>query len=320
MNKFKILSGIFCFGIIFCCSINSVGAAENRVEISEKNYSRLFGAEEFEEFKNDPELAATMKKFIYGDLYTQINLPDRERQLVTIVVLAAHQNKNFLEKNVEAALKIGVTPLEIRESIYQLAERSACGNYLKSSVDFSKGIRILRQEPFETLVSFIISQRKTIPAIRKSVELICEQFGRIIKTDFEDSIHLFPTPEQLSKATMLHLSNCALGYRGAYVRDAIEKVVERIVRLDGFRKTPDGDMLAELQQIKGVGIKIASCVALYAYHRLNIAPIDVWIKRAIQDDFKGVNIFAEFERHAGVLQQYIFYYKRLGEKEFDMEG
>ena len=120
MNKFKILSGIFCFGIIFCCSINSVGAAENRVEISEKNYSRLFGAEEFEEFKNDPELAATMKKFIYGDLYTQINLPDRERQLVTIVVLAAHQNKNFLEKNVEAALKIGVTPLEIRESIYQV--------------------------------------------------------------------------------------------------------------------------------------------------------------------------------------------------------
>ena len=209
---------------------------------------------------------------------------------------------------------------EIRESIYQLAERSACGNYLKSAVDFSKGIRILRQEPFETLVSFIISQRKTIPAIRKSVELICDQFGRIIKTDFEDSIHLFPTPEQLSKATMLHLSNCALGYRGAYVRDAIEKVVERIVRLDGFRKTPDGDMLAELQQIKGVGIKIASCVALYAYHRLNIAPIDVWIKRAIQDDFKGVNIFAEFERHAGVLQQYIFYYKRLGEKEFDMEG
>ena len=209
---------------------------------------------------------------------------------------------------------------EIRESIYQLAERSACGNYLKSAVDFSKGIRILRQEPFETLVSFIISQRKTIPAIRKSVELICDQFGRIIKTDFEDSIHLFPTPEQLSKATMLHLSNCALGYRGANVRDAIEKVVERIVRLDGFRKTPDGDMLAELQQIKGVGIKIASCVALYAYHRLNIAPIDVWIKRAIQDDFKGVNIFAEFERHAGVLQQYIFYYKRLGEKEFDMEG
>jgi len=209
---------------------------------------------------------------------------------------------------------------EIRESIYQLAERMDCGNYLKSAVDFSKGIRILRQEPFETLVSFIISQRKNIPAIRKSVELICEQFGRIIKTDFEDAVYLFPTAEQLSKATMLHLSNCALGYRGAYVRDAIEKVVERIVRLDDFRKTPDEDMLLELQQIKGVGVKISSCVALYAYHRLNIAPIDVWIKRAIQEDFKGVNIFAEFARYAGVLQQYIFYYKRLGEKEFDMEG
>lgn len=208
---------------------------------------------------------------------------------------------------------------EIRESICQFAERTACGDYLKSAVEFSKGIRILRQEPFETLISFIISQRKTIPAIRKSVELICDQFGRIVKTDLEDDVRLFPTPEQLSKATMLNLSSCALGYRGAYVRDAIEKVFERIVRLDDFRKTPDEDMLMELQQIKGVGMKIASCVALYAYHRLNIAPIDVWIKRAIQEDFKGVNVFAEFERYAGILQQYIFYYKRLGEKEFGME-
>ena len=209
---------------------------------------------------------------------------------------------------------------EIRESIQHFADRTVCGDYLKSAVEFSKGIRILRQEPFETLISFIISQRKTIPAIRKSVELICDQFGRIIKTDFEDDVRLFPTPEQLSKATMLNLSSCALGYRGAYVRDAIEKVFERIVRLDEFRKTPDEDMLLELQQIKGVGMKIASCVALYAYHRLNIAPVDVWIKRAIQEDFKGVNIFAEFERYAGILQQYIFYYKRLGEKEFGMEG
>ena len=209
---------------------------------------------------------------------------------------------------------------EIRESIYQFADRTTCGDYLKSAVEFSKGIRILRQEPFETLISFIISQRKTIPAIRKSVELICDQFGKIIKTDFEDAVRLFPTAEQLSKATMLNLSSCALGYRGAYVRDAIEKVFERIVRLDDFRKTPDEDMLLELQQIKGVGIKIASCVALYAYHRLNIAPVDVWIKRAIQEDFKGVNIFAEFERYAGILQQYIFYYKRLGEKEFGLEG
>ena len=207
----------------------------------------------------------------------------------------------------------------IRESVNHFAERVNCGDYLKSAAEFGKGIRILRQEPFETLISFIISQRKTIPAIRKSVELICDQFGKIVKTDFENEVRLFPTPDQLSKATILNLSGCALGYRGAYVRDAIEKVFERIVRLDDFRKTPDSDMLTELQQIKGVGIKIASCVALYAYHRLNVVPIDVWIKRAIQEDFKGVNIFLEFERFAGLLQQYIFYYKRLGEKDFEFD-
>ena len=141
-----------------------------------------------------------------------------------------------------------------------------------------------------------------------------------MKTERDEEVRLFPTIEQLSKATSMQLSTCALGYRGAYVRDAIDKVQERIVRLDSFRKTPDEDMLMELQQIKGVGVKVASCVALYSYHRLNIAPFDVWIKRAIDEDFKGMNIFAEFPRYAGILQQYIFHYKRLAEKqnfEFD---
>ena len=209
---------------------------------------------------------------------------------------------------------------DVRQAIYHFAERTQFEESLKSAVDFSKGIRILKQEPLETLISFIISQRKTIPAIRKSVELICEQFGRIFKTERGEEVRLFPTIEQLSKATQMQLSTCALGYRAAYVRDAIDKVQERIVRLDEFRKTPDEDLILELQHIKGVGIKVASCVALYAYHRLNIAPFDVWIKRAIDEDFKGFNIFAEFPRYAGILQQYIFYSKRLGEKEFELEG
>ena len=204
---------------------------------------------------------------------------------------------------------------DIRQAVGHFAERTPFEEYLKAAAEFSKGIRILRQEPLETLISFIISQRKTIPAIKKSVELVCETFGRDYKTERGETLKLFPTIEQLSKATQMQLSTCALGYRGAYVHDAISKVQERIVRLDGFRKTPDEDMLLELQQIKGVGIKVACCVALYAYHRLNIAPFDVWIKRAIDEDFKGRNIFAEFARYAGVLQQYIFYYKRLADKK-----
>jgi len=205
----------------------------------------------------------------------------------------------------------------IREEIFYFATRTQYTEYLQAAQEFSAGIRILRQDPFETLISFIISQRKTIPAIRKAVELICKDFGKKIQTEYEE-LYLFPTSEKLSKATAIHLSNCSLGYRAAYVHDAIAKVNERIVDLEEIHKSRDEDMLEELQHIKGVGMKIASCVALYAYHRLNISPVDVWIKRAIMEDFHGVNIFAECGAHAGVLQQYIFFYKRLGEKEFGM--
>lgn len=207
--------------------------------------------------------------------------------------------------------------MAIRYEIQKFAETISFGNYLNAAADFGAGIRILRQEPFETLVSFIISQRKSIPAIKKSVELICDGFGEIIHTPYED-LRAFPTPEKLSVATILGLSHCALGYRGSYVRDAIEKVRLNVVDLEDLPHSKNEDMLNELKEIKGVGDKIANCVALYAYHRLNISPVDVWIKRAIDEDFHGVNIFAEFGEHAGVLQQYIFYYKRLGEKEFGL--
>lgn len=205
----------------------------------------------------------------------------------------------------------------IRRDIFQYSEQTPFENYLKSATEFGKGIRILRQEPFETLISFIISQRKNIPAIKKSIELICDSFGEIIHTPYED-LRLFPTPEKLSAATTLGLSNCALGYRGAYVRDAIEKVRTHIVDLEDMVYSSNEDLLIELREIKGVGEKIATCVALYAYHRLDLSPVDVWIKRAIEEDFNGRNIFAEFGTFAGVLQQYVFYYKRLGQKEFDL--
>ena len=207
--------------------------------------------------------------------------------------------------------------MAIRYEIQKFAEKISFGNYLNAAADFGTGIRILRQDPFETLVSFIISQRKSIPAIKKSVELICDGFGEIIHTPHED-IRTFPTPEKLSAATTLGLSHCALGYRGSYVRDAIEKVRAYVVDLEDLFHSKNDDMIIELKEIKGVGDKIANCVALYAYHRLNLAPVDVWIKRAIDEDFHGVNIFAEFGEHAGILQQYIFYYKRLGDKEFEL--
>lgn len=204
----------------------------------------------------------------------------------------------------------------IRAEIHKFSLDYSFGEQLRAAADFGRGIRILKQEPFETLVSFIISQRKSIPAIKKSVEIICDSFGSIVHTPYEE-LRTFPTPEKLSAATMIGLSNCSLGYRGAYIRDAIEKVRTHIVDLEDLPNSKDADMIKELKEVKGVGDKIAHCVALYAYHRLNLSPVDVWIKRAIDEDFGGQNIFANF-KYGGVLQQYVFFYKRLGDKEFEL--
>ena len=172
----------------------------------------------------------------------------------------------------------------------------------------------MRQDPFETLISFIISQRKNIPAIRSAVEQICEKFGKVIKT-LQGDVSAFPKVDELSEASAYDLSKMSLGYRSAYVWDALAKIRNMDVSLEDLYNENDSEALLEtLKKINGVGDKVSACVALYAYHRLECVPVDVWIMRAILEDFAGENVFAAFKEHAGLLQQYVFYYKRNGRK------
>ena len=101
-----------------------------------------------------------------------------------------------------------------------------------------------------------------------------------------------------------------LAYRKGYVRDALNKMLSGDINLDALKNLSDEELVETLKKIRGVGDKIANCIALFAYHRVNRAPVDVWIKRAIDEDFNGENIFDAFGANAGILQQYIFYYKR----------
>lgn len=120
--------GVLCAGIIFVSQMSNKVSAEvntmenfDRVKVSNVNYEHLFGEEMLPGAKNDPELAETMKRFVYGDVVEQAKLTDKQRQLVTLVVLATNQNEKLLRENVKGSLHIGVTPLELRESIYQVA-------------------------------------------------------------------------------------------------------------------------------------------------------------------------------------------------------
>ena len=189
----------------------------------------------------------------------------------------------------------------IRRDIANFAAGKPYEKILLDAAEFGKGIRILNQEPFEMLISFIISQRKNIPSIRSSVEKICARFGRRV-----GEFYLFPHVEDFSD----DLTGLGLAYRKDYIKNALEKILSGELDLTALKNFSDEELVTELKKIKGVGDKVANCVALFAYHRVNRAPVDVWIKRAIDEDFRGENIFELFGKNAGILQQYIFYYKR----------
>ncbi len=198
---------------------------------------------------------------------------------------------------------MGTNYADIRRNVETFAAGKPYEKFLRDAADFGAGIRILRQEPFETLISFIISQRKNISAIKNSVEQICERFGRQV-----GDVYLFPRPEDMDGVTLEDLSGMGLSYRKEYVLDALANVSDGF--LESLAELSDMELVERLKTIRGVGDKVANCVALFAYHRVDRAPVDVWIKRAIDKDFSGTNVFDAFGKNAGILQQYVFYYKR----------
>ena len=178
--------------------------------------------------------------------------------------------------------------------------------FLTAAAEYGSGIRILKQEPFETLITFIISQRKNIPAIKKCVEELSLRFGE----ELSPGIHAFPTPEALSEASVEELNACSLGYRTEYVRRAARRIALGDVSLSELCKLDDAALFDALLSFHGVGKKVANCVMLFAYHRIAAFPVDVWIDRVIKEKYSGAFPLEKYEGFAGVIQQYMFYYGR----------
>ncbi|WP_029323519.1 DNA-3-methyladenine glycosylase family protein [Butyrivibrio sp. AE3004] len=185
------------------------------------------------------------------------------------------------------------------------------------AIDFGRGLRILKQDKWEMLISFIISQRKSIPAISSAVNSLSVKFGTKIEQDRTvDEIFAFPTPDQMAKATLDDLKECGLGYRAPYVYDAIKRVTSGDIDLEKIGLLNDDELFEELMKVQGVGKKVSNCVCLFAYSRMGRAPVDVWISRAIDEEYGGVNPFTEYGENAGIIQQYIFYYEKNHPKMF----
>ena len=187
---------------------------------------------------------------------------------------------------------------------------------LKEAINFAKGTRILRQEPFECLISFIISQNNRIPMIKTVVNNISEKFGEKI-----ENYYTFPSIEELKNATVEELNECKTGFRSGYIRDAVSKISAGELSLCDIEKLSYADLKTELMKIKGVGEKVSDCVALFAYAKLDAFPIDVWVKRITEhfyfdgkDTAKDkIEVFAneKFGEYSGYAQQYLFHYARM---------
>ena len=192
--------------------------------------------------------------------------------------------------------------------------------HLEKAIKSCSGLRLLRQDPWECLASFILSSTKQIVQIRQIVSLVCERFGEAVPAPEGRTVFSFPSTKRIAHLTEADLRCCKMGFRAPYLKGTAEMILRGEVRLNEIAGMPVQKARAELTRLPGVGRKIADCVLLFAYGFQEAFPIDVWILKAIRQLYfskrrpKSAKIihFAEtyFGPNAGYAQQYLFHYMR----------
>lgn len=190
---------------------------------------------------------------------------------------------------------------------------------LDKAINFGWGIRILKQDFWECLISFIISANNRIPMIKKSVDNISKLYGERLLFEGKEYFS-FPTPNQLEKATIEQLEKCGVGFRAKYIISTINMVLSGKFNIEQLYKMDTSSAREKLQELPGVGPKIADCVLLFSLERYDVFPTDVWVKRVMEyfyseDGNLKLNQIQSMAKElfghlAGFAQQYLFYYAR----------
>lgn len=181
--------------------------------------------------------------------------------------------------------------------------------YLQSAVAAAGGLRILRQELWETIVCFIISQQNNIARITKCVENLCLLFGETCYNKSKQVYNAFPSAERLAACTADELAPIRLGYRAKYILAAARQVASGEVDLDAVRRMDYAHAKAELMRLTGVGVKVAECICLFALHHIDAFPIDTHIRQMLDAHYPKGFPLRRYRGFAGVMQQYAFYYE-----------
>ncbi|MCL2225963.1 MAG: DNA-3-methyladenine glycosylase 2 family protein [Defluviitaleaceae bacterium] len=183
---------------------------------------------------------------------------------------------------------------------------SGCG-HLRNAMEFSPGLRLMKQDVWEILISFILSQNSNIPRIKKMIESLCECFGERL----ECGGFAFPSAQVLAKLSEEELAPIKCGYRAAYIIDAANRVASGNFNPTTLAEKSSAEIKQVLLEIHGVGPKVADCVLLYGFGRTECYPVDVWIKR-VMAEFYPNGFPTNLEKHAGIAQQFLFHYARTG--------
>lgn len=210
-------------------------------------------------------------------------------------------------------------------------------SYLSQAARAGSGIRILNQDPWEMVITFVISQQKTIPKIREAVEALSRNYGTRHETVVNDDEgehtvvwYSFPTPAQLSAASETELRELKLGYRAKYIFRLCQDAVEGQLDLELLQRLSYGEAMTYLGSFYGIGTKVANCICLFGLHHIEAFPVDTWIEQILMAEYYRkrkkkydslpksklyqemiADHFGMYKGYAGVMQQYIFYYERV---------
>ena len=199
---------------------------------------------------------------------------------------------------------------EIENNIINLDKK------IESAVKFSNGLRMIHQDPFETIISYIISQNNRVPSIANSLNLIAHKYGD--KVIFEgNEYYLFPSYERLKDVSMMDYRMCKVGFRDKYIYEIVQNINNGTFDIDSIYNLSSEDSLNYLISFKGIGNKVASCILLFAYQKFDVYPIDTWVKKFMLDDYniegeKNIREFTKntYKEYSGLAIQYMFNYKR----------
>jgi N-glycosylase/DNA lyase len=222
----------------------------------------------------------------------------------------------------------------LNDDLEKIANCVAKDNYIKIALHQFEGLRIVRQVPWECLISFICATYKSIPAIEQMLNKLSTKFGE--KKSFDGmEFYVFPTMKNLAYASEKGLHECGLGYRAKYVQATAKKIHEEKIKLEQFGSLPYLEARKCLEEFPGVGLKVADCVLLFSLEKLEAFPVDVWVKRIVlnhyssllpaelvkklsshdsltKGEYEKVNSFGRnyFGQYAGYAQEYLFHYER----------